>query len=417
MTPTNLPFPNAQERETPSPQREAATRGASVPDDSARAEYQRKLAVMNSKNKLRFGVAAAVTTAAVALCGLSAAPAFADPASYKTLSGVGSDTIQDVMNGMGSQIPVIGSYDAVDPVSGAQHGMITTTSGGPSFVRPNGSGEGVNALSDSIEGGTHTWNSVPIAGQIDFARASKFQGSTGTDLTYIPFALDAVSYAVNSGSDFPRNIPLGSAADATTRMSLYNIYHCFRTSYANANQDSVAIHPLVPQSGSGTAKFWASTLGFSDTSLPTCVKRVNTDATPVTLEEHNGTSIDDAGDIVPFSIAQYIAQGNHASIAQAFGVSVLERRGNVALGSIGGQPAVRESGTLTVMNPNFPVTRSVFNVVSSARAIGASPDATIVSTFVGATSAVCSQGALIQAFGFSSIANCGDTTLGGGFTQ
>jgi hypothetical protein len=368
---------------------------------------------MLKKNKLRFGVA---TTAALAACALAftAMPAYADPTGFKTLSGVGSDTIQDVLNGLGSQIPAIGSYDAVDPSNGAAGGNIVTKSAGASYIRPNGSGDGVKALSDSIEGGTHLWNGVNIQGQVDFARASGFQGSTGTDVAYIPFALDAVSYAVNAGSDFPRNIVLGSAADSASRFSLYNIYHCIKTSYTDSNGDTVAIHPLTPQSGSGTAKFWATTLGFSDGSLPTCVKRVNTDATPATVEEHNGTTIDDAGDIVPFSIAQYIAQGNHASITQAFGVNVTERRGNVTLGSINGQPAIRESGTSTVMNPSFPVTRQVFNVVSTARITGSDP---IVATFVGAGSAVCSQGALIQKFGFQTIANCGDTTLQGAFTQ
>jgi ABC-type phosphate transport system substrate-binding protein len=369
---------------------------------------------MLKKNKLRLGVATTAVLAAACMA-ISAMPAYADPTGFKTLSGVGSDTIQDVLNGLGSQISAIGSYDAVDPTTGAAGGFITTKAGGPSYVRPNGSGDGVKALSDSIEGGTHLWNSVNISGQVDFARASGFQGSTGTDLTYIPFALDAVTYAVNAGSDFPRNIPLGGATDAASRLSLYNIYHCFKTSYVNSNGDVVTINPLVPQQGSGTAKFWASTLGFSDTTLPSCVKRVNTDATPVTVQEHDGTSLDDAGDIAPFSIAQYIAQGNHASIAQAFGITINERRGNVVLGSINGQPAIRESGTTTVMNPSFPVTRQVFNVVQASRATNTS-DA-VYSTFVGASSAVCSQSALIQKFGFQTISNCGDTSLQGAFTQ
>jgi hypothetical protein len=386
-------------------------------DGNARAKYQRKLAVMLKKNKLRVGVAT-TALAVVALTGISAVPAFADPAGYKTLSGVGSDTIQDVMNGMASKISTIGSYDAVDPITGALGGNINTKSGGNPFARPNGSGNGVKALSDSIEGGIHKWTSVDVTGQIDFARSSSGSAAiTGTDLTYIPFALDAVSYAVNAGSDFSRNIPLGSSADATTRLSLYNIYHCFKTSYQNSKGDSVPINPLVPQSGSGTAKFWASTLGFSDSALPSCVKRVNTDTSPATVEEHNGTTIDDAGDIVPFSIAQFIAQGNHASINTAFGVSVLERRGNVALGSINGQSPIRESGATTIMNPSFPVTRSVYNVVSQARAIGATPDADIVSAFVGSTSAVCSNTAVIQAFGFQTLSNCGDTTVGGTFLE
>lgn len=367
---------------------------------------------MLKKNKLRLGVATAAAACALALT-VTASPAFADPSGFKTLSGVGSDTIQDVMNGMGSQISAIGSYDAVDPVTQAAGGLITTKSGGTPFIRPNGSGDGVKALSDSLQGGTHLWNGVNILNQVDFARASSFQGATGTDLTYIPFAQDAVTYAVNAGSDFPRNIPVGSAADAATKLSLYNIYHCIKTTYTDSGLNVVTINPLTPQAGSGTAKFWATTLGFSDAALPTCVKRVNTDATPVAIEEHNGTAIDDAGDIVPFSIAQYLAQGNHASVASLYSVNVNERRGNVVLGAINGQPAIREIGTKTVMNPAFPVTRQVFNVVGSSRL----SDATIAATFVGSTSAVCSQTALIQAFGFSTIANCGDTTLGGAFTQ
>jgi hypothetical protein len=413
MTLDNFPFLLAQERKTPSPQSETSTRGASDRTETRGQNNNESWQFMLKKNKLRLGVATTAALAAAALA-FGAMPANADPNGFKTLSGVGSDTIQDVLNGLGSAVPAIGSYDAIDPATGAIGGLITTKSGGPSYVRPNGSGDGVKALSDSIEGGTHLWNGINIAGQVDFARASGFQGSSGTDVAYIPFATDAVTYAVNAGSDFPRNIPLGSASDAASKLSLYNIYHCIKTSYTNAAGDPVTINPLVPQSGSGTAKFWASSLGFSDSSLPTCVKRVNTDATPATVEEHNGTSIDDAGDIVPFSIAQYIAQGNHASLTAAFGVNVTERRGNVALGAINGQPALRESGTSTVMNPSFPVTRAVFNVVSTARITGTDP---IVKTFVGSTSDVCKQSALIQAFGFQTASNCGDTSLQGAFTQ
>src|ERR1700743_2486058 len=106
---------------------------------------------MLKKNKLRLGVATAAAVCAVAMA-VSATPAFSDPSSFRTLSGVGSDTIQDVMNGMGSAVPVIGSYDAVDPATQVAGGNIQTKAGGPSYIRPNGSGGGVKALSDSLEG-------------------------------------------------------------------------------------------------------------------------------------------------------------------------------------------------------------------------------------------------------------------------
>ena len=54
------------------------------------------------------------------------------------------------------------------------------------------------------------------------------------------------------------------------------------------------------------------------------------------MQEHNGAQVTGAGDLVPFSVAQWIAQGNHASILTDTGVPVTERRGNIELGSIGG---------------------------------------------------------------------------------
>jgi ABC-type phosphate transport system substrate-binding protein len=104
----------------------------------------------------------------------------------------------------------IGSYDATGSAT------IQTKAGGPSFVRPNGSGAGANALSDSAQGGTHLFNSVDITGQVDFARSSSGPSGSGTALTYIPFAKDAVTFAVNAASDFPRDIPIGSSSQDST---------------------------------------------------------------------------------------------------------------------------------------------------------------------------------------------------------
>jgi ABC-type phosphate transport system substrate-binding protein len=371
---------------------------------------------MLKNTKVRLGVVAAAA-AAMALVVGAATPAMADPATgtFKSLSGVGSDTIQDVMNGMGSQIPAIGSYDAVDPVTLAAGGNIQTKSTGPTFVRPNGSGQGVAALSDSIQGGTHLWNTKDISGQVDFARSSSGPAASGTALTYIPFAQDAVSYAVNVGSDFPRNLPLGSSADPASKLSLYNIYHCIKTTYTNTSLQTVAIHPLVPQAGSGTRSFWLGKMGLTEGDLSQanfCVKDTNTDGTSV--QEHDGTTLTDPGDIVPFSISQYIAQGNHKAVTTAYGVNLVERKGQAALGAVNGVLPIRMSAGKTIANGSFPINRLVYNVVDSTRAANASDP--INTTFVGASSAVCSQGSLITAFGFSTIANCGATTIQGPFT-
>jgi hypothetical protein len=372
---------------------------------------------MLKNNKLRVGAVAAAA-AAVALVACAAVPAFADPTagSFKTLSGVGSDTIQDVLNGLGSQISAIGSYDAVD-TNGVAGGNIQTKAGGATFVRPNGSGAGLNALSDSIQGGSHTWNGVNVKDQIDFARSSSGPSSSapGTALTFIPFAQDAVTYAVNQGSDFPRNLPLGSSADATNKLTLYNIYHCTRTTYTDGDGNAVTIHPYVPQANSGTRNFWLGKLGLTDAAIAgTCVSDTKPDGT-TKIQEHDGTTLTDPGDIVPFSISQFISQGNHKAITTAYGVNLVERKGQAALGAINGSSPIRLVSGKTVANPTFPVNRLVYNVVSSARA--ADTNDPINATFVGASSAVCSQSAIIQAFGFTTVANCGATTITGGFTQ
>ena len=112
-------------------------------------------------------VAAAVVSGTLAL----ASPASADPTpagTFRQLVGVGSDTTQDVTNALagdtvnGTSYSATGvksangagiaSYDAIEPGTGALGTKITTRSGGTTFLRPNGSGGGRTALSESLTG-------------------------------------------------------------------------------------------------------------------------------------------------------------------------------------------------------------------------------------------------------------------------
>ena len=105
--------------------------------------------------RLRAAIAAAIAVAGFA--GLAIAqttPALADPTV--TLVAVGSDTIQDVYNQFSGDVSgnLLGSYNAVNPVTAVAHEVITPADGTAgvncSFARPNGSGEGVGALRLSI---------------------------------------------------------------------------------------------------------------------------------------------------------------------------------------------------------------------------------------------------------------------------
>lgn len=363
---------------------------------------------MSSKNKLRLGAVAAAAVAVLAFS--AAAPAYADPSGFKPVVGVGSDTTQDVVSGLANVIPEIGNYEAIGTAT------IQTRSGGPVFTRPNGSTAGVQALSASVNNtGVRTFpasgvGATDITGQIDFARSSSSPSSSfpGTDLTFIPFARDAVTFAVNAASDFPRDIARGSATQdalSPAPFTLRNIYRGAVTTYVDADFNSVTIRPIIPQQGSGTRAFWLSALGFTEATI------AGTPMTDIgnTAQEHTGTYILNAGDIAPFSIAQYIAQGNHNSLP----TTIPERRGNIELGNVDTvKPLLLVAGGGVELNTAFPINRLVFNVVQTSRLTGTSAaDLQLQATFAGTGSTVCAAATTIRQYGFAPIGSlCGNTT-------
>jgi len=365
---------------------------------------------MQNKSKLRLGVVAAFAVAVVTLS--VSAPAYADPTpsgTIKPLVGVGSDTTENLVNGLGTVVTNIGSYDATGSA------QIQTRTGGVLFNRPNGSGSGQKALTAAINpNGTTKWpagTGVDVTGQVDFARSSSAPSGSlpGTELTFVPFARDAVSFAVSAASDFPRDIAVGSAAQdsiSPAPFTLRNIYRGSVTSYTDKNLDTVTIRPLLPQTGSGTRSFWIGQLGLNEANIT--AGGVATDLGN-TVQEHNGTFVTGPGDITPFSVAQFIQQGNYAALPTA----VVERRGNIQLGNIGTiKPYVPSVGGGIELNASFPVTRLVFNVVSTARLAGSSAaDLQLQAAFVGSTSQVCAASATIKQYGFGTIgALCGNTS-------
>ncbi|MFF3754980.1 substrate-binding domain-containing protein [Streptomyces sp. NPDC002018] len=333
---------------------------------------------MNVKSRIR--MAAAVGAVALGLS-LFAAPASADTPEFRQLVGVGSDTTQDVLNGLGEVVTdpngtpdnqLIASYNATGSAT------VKTRAVNCVINRPNGSSAGIDALRNAILNNT---------GCIDFARSSRGPADTSTTkLTWIPFGKDAVTVAVRSDSA----LNTAPGLDLTTAQ-LRDIYTCVKTTH-----NGVALTPLLPQSGSGTRTFFLEKIGVTEAQLGTCVNG--------TVQEHDGTALDSAGDIAPYSIAQYIAQTT--------GV-VTDRHGVTVLGKVNTVAPRNANGTL---NTAFPYSRDVYNVVPTAKLTGgATPDADLIGAFVGGTSKVCAQSAVITAYGFGSLgtAGCGTTTLKG----
>ncbi|MFE5241904.1 MULTISPECIES: hypothetical protein [unclassified Streptomyces] len=303
---------------------------------------------MNVKTSVRIG---AVAGAAALGLGIMSPVASADPApgDYRVLAGVGSDTTQDVGNGLGESIDggtLIASYDATGSST------VKTRATGCTINRPNGSSAGITALNNAVDNAT---------GCIDFARSSRGPATSGTDLTFVPFAQDQVTVAVRGDSALNNNLDLTAA-------QLKAVYECTTTTL-----NGVTLTPLLPQSGSGTRSFFLSSIG--NPTLGTCVG---------TMQEHNGVELDSAGDIAPYSVAQYNAQVNGA---------VTDRHGATVLGKIGGGR----------------ISRDVYNVVPTSKLT----DSVIASTFVGSGSKVCAETDVIEYYGFTLAPNCGATTLKG----
>ncbi|MEW1700235.1 substrate-binding domain-containing protein [Streptomyces sp. NPDC093249] len=321
---------------------------------------------MNVKSRAR--VVAALGTAALGL-GFLAAPAQADPnpiTQYRTLAGVGSDTTQDVVNGLGNVITnaigqkTVASWDATGSAS------IKTKATGCDLTRPNGSSAGIDALRNAVD---------TNSGCLDFARSSRGPADVSTtDLTWIPFAKDAVSWAKRSDSALPADL---------TVAQLKGIYECTLTSL-----NGVTLTPVLPQSNSGTRQFFLASIGV--TAPGACVQQG--------VQENDGTVLDTVGDIAPYSVAQYTAQEK---------LVVTDRRGAAVLGSIG---SVAPRNADKTLNLSFPFTRDVYNVVPTAK-LG---NTTIAQTFVGSTSKVCAASTTIANYGFGTLGTaCGATTVTG----
>lgn len=286
-------------------------------------------------------------TLGVVLSGIAlAAPASADPVS-NSYAIVGSDTLEDVVSALANGTNITGPSVRTLSASGATIGSfdatgspyITTKSGGTRFGRPNGSGDGVKALSRSLDGAAYTSGTagspanVVISGQVDIARSSSGPGSAANasgELVYIPFGRDAIAYI------YKGNAALASVTPAQLKAA----YEC--TSDGTINGVTTTV--VIPQAGSGTRKDFLSKIGSDEAGL----KTVSESGCVIEGQEHDGTSLNSLTNaIMPMAASRWIAMNTGASY---------DKRGTATvLGSLvtsGGNPVAAVTGTGTSMAPN-----------------------------------------------------------------
>ncbi len=309
-----------------------------------------------------------LAAAGVALVGAGiAAPSMADPTTTgRLLNGMGSDTTQFVMNGFSKTTngANVASWDA----SGSSQ-VDMGNEGCTAVNRENGSSAGRTALKSNSP-----------AGCLQFARSSSF--SLDNALTYYPFSIDGLTFAVTQNSSVPRTL---------TKAELISIYRC-ETDYV----------PVLPQTQSGSRADWLKYL-FDQTSIPagvdtSCYLGGGTDNT-VLPQEHNGIQLTD-NQVVGYSVAQWVSQENG---------SVTDIRGRTVLGLL-------DDKSPLMLNPGGANVRTVYNVVrradgdAIAAAVVAGNDTdlnpvqiALKAAFHGSNSFLCSDTATIIKYGFAPV--------------
>jgi ABC-type phosphate transport system substrate-binding protein len=329
---------------------------------------------------------AAVTTAAMAM---AVAPAMADPPAGVTprpgdVVGVGSDTIQNVMDQFSHDFNAthtgtkLYSWDATNPHTGASLDNITFKSGCSLQQRPNGSSAGVSAVASNAGGS--------VAGRpcADFARSSRDRKPTDAPfakggLAFITLAGDAVTYATQAGSHAPAHL---STAQLTA------IYTCKVHNWKAVGGKPGLIHAFLPQASSGTRAFFLTAINV--TTPGSCVS----DGTGPTgsIEENEGVNpllANDLNAIFPYSIGKFIAEKFHSAACVRSDCGLIKRgphagiacfpkpgqnlfgcnsSGTMVLRSINGTAPTVGKGPATTINTHFTqaFTRSLFEVVRFA---------------------------------------------------
>ncbi|RZQ59681.1 substrate-binding domain-containing protein [Amycolatopsis suaedae] len=257
---------------------------------------------MRARTARFLGVTALATGACLAMTGTASAVEGPNGLA-EVIAAAGSDTTQDITAELFRLSNAAGWNTDKDnfvnvPPQLASGGSFTVPADpfadevvytNPGNLPPNGSSAGKAALRASVEAGN---------GAIDVARSSSGPSSSDpAEFEYYGFASDGVSYSV---------LPTGAAAGVNLSLTqLRGIYDGSITNWNQVGGADAAIQVYLPQAGSGTLSFFTGTvLGFDPTTKPVTIKR---------HQEHDAAAIpaaDRAAAITPFSVAQFVAQGN-----------------------------------------------------------------------------------------------------------
>lgn len=417
----------------------------------------------STKKKVLSIVAAAASLAGITLTAMSTSTsAQAEPLQLtQGITGYGSDTTQDVMNAMAgasagiAYSPVITTtgkvlvnWDALDPqglLDPNTRECLNPKLNAPSILRPNGSGEGQRILSRAIDGnnwwegrtgtgltlGNGTSTASPcnarrdVTGYVDYARSSSgISNTTSSKITQIPFAYDALTFALVKPFDGTGTCGVATCHSkivSLTKAQLSTVYTAgvlkiyddgawdpgTHTATENAAKPGTVIMACGIQTSSGTYSTWngkltgvtssveqSATVGtsFCNNLEGTGEKRVQENHGPdlaakatyletATNDKCDGVVSDGSGAvsckdvqlIVGFSASNFVAKSNGVSNPNpqsgAFPVTLGTADGLQFVTDLGGGRYAAYTGGTSATNGflNSTWNRLVYNMVSSCR--------------------------------------------------
>ncbi|HWF81984.1 MAG TPA: substrate-binding domain-containing protein [Streptosporangiaceae bacterium] len=286
---------------------------------------------MRTFHKLIAAGAIAATATAMAVVPAMANPPKGVTPRAKDIVGFGSDTIQNLFDQFSinynatvkKSAPHLYSFDATGP-GGVLHDSIKAKTGCAKAPRPNGSSEGILGTAGGPYG--LTANTKDPAGGTgfcsDFARSSRAR-ATGdpANIDFVPFALDAVTFATNAGSNAPSDLTTAQLAEIYTCTVPATAGHP-KNNWADLGGKPGKINAQLPQTGSGTRKFFLTALGAGVPITPgACVDSTKGESPNNLPEENEGTNkfLQGPNTVYPYSVADWIAQVFHSARANKTG--------------------------------------------------------------------------------------------------
>lgn len=311
-------------------------------------------------------------------------------ASKRAIIGVGNDTTETLFERLGALYnehhddTPLGSWRATGP------SPITPKAGCDPITRPNGSSPGIAALANRQV----LPNGRPC---LDFTRSlSPRTPGAPANSVYLPFALDAITYAHNETSNVP---------PALTIDQLRAIIECRATQWDQVGGNSAeTIQPFLPEVGPGLLALLHHMGGI--TQIGPCVR---------TVQQDQGTDPSLVGNpnaLVFYAVGKYIGQ-------TVYGHS--DEHGDLVLGNVNGiPPTVFDPATRRIEinagqvpgSPGMPQSFLITEWVVVLRDAQDTIPRPLSRLFVGAHSWLCSNPAARRAiadYGFLPVAS---TTCG-----